>query len=139
MLSQREAAKAWRVGRETLAAKIKAGEVSLASTGLIDPAEMLRVFGEPKPRPAKATAFKAIQGRRNPSEATSRPAPEPPQDQGQAALNGRLEVENEHLKAMLEMKDQHIADLRQALRLLEGPKDQTPRRSLWGRLFREKA
>lgn len=135
MLSQREAAKAWRVGRETLAAKIKSGEISLASTGLIDPAEMLRVFGEPKPRPDKATAFKASQGRRNPSETTSRPAPEPPQDQGQVALNGRLEAENEHLKAIVALHEQHIADLRQALRLLDGPKDQAPRRSLWGRLF----
>lgn len=43
-----EASKNWRVSRATIYNKIKSGELSKSSDGSIDPAEMVRVFGQPK-------------------------------------------------------------------------------------------
>lgn len=135
MLSQREAAQTWRIGRETISAKIKSGELSLTSSQKIDPAEMLRVFGEPKARPLKAS-----QGRRNPSEATqgqrpSRP-PEATQDQGASHPDTtQLQAEIAHLKTLLVEKDARIEDLRGAMRLLTDQRTaEAPSKSFWARL-----
>jgi hypothetical protein len=55
MLTISGAAKQWGIGRETIYRKQRAGELSFATAEppTIDPAEMLRVFGEPKPKPGR--------------------------------------------------------------------------------------
>jgi len=57
-LSISAAARRWGVGRETIYRKKKAGELSFLDTKppTIDPAEMLRVFGEPREKPDKDEA-----------------------------------------------------------------------------------
>lgn len=61
MMSQREAALKWSLGRATIQRAIKDGKLSLTPNKRLDPAEMLRVFGEPRPvsdanpAPPKAT------------------------------------------------------------------------------------
>ena len=140
MLSQREAAQTWRIGRETISAKIKSGELSLTSSQKIDPAEMLRVFGEPKAKPLKASALKASQGRTNPSEATQgqRPSRPPEATQGQGASHPdttQLQAEIAHLKTLLVEKDARIEDLRGAMRLLTDQRTaEAPSKGFWARL-----
>jgi hypothetical protein len=46
----KESAKFAKVSRSTIYAKIASGELSKTSEGLIDTAELLRVFGDPKDR-----------------------------------------------------------------------------------------
>lgn len=46
-LSQREAAKAWGVGRNRLRADIASGKLSVGQEKKIDPAELQRVYGPP--------------------------------------------------------------------------------------------
>jgi hypothetical protein len=53
MLSQREAGSKWHVSRATIQRAIKRGKLSLTPHKTIDPAEMLRVFGEPEPAPSR--------------------------------------------------------------------------------------
>lgn len=98
LMSQREAAQEWGMSRVTIQRAIKAGKLSLTTDKRIDPAEMLRAFGEPLGR---SSANRSI-----------------PENTGESTAQTKvLRAEIEHLKAMLAEKDTHIDDLRQALRL----------------------
>lgn len=123
MLSQREVARSWRVGRTTIQRAIKSGKLSVSADGTLNPSELVRVFGEPKGHPKDRPAI--------PDDATMG------RGVGQDA-EALLRAENEHLKALLAEKDARIADLRQAMTLLAAPKDQASepprRRSFWTRL-----
>lgn len=123
LMSQREAARLWGVGRATLQRSIAAGELSVSSEKLIDPAEMLRVFGEAK-RPAGPAS-----GR--PSEPLGPPAEPPKPDPAQVARIAVLETElaardreNELLRANLE-------DLRSQVRLLTHDQAKAPSKRRW--------
>ncbi len=52
-----EAAREWNISRGTIYRKCKTGEMSRMQDGTIDPAEMVRVFGQPKKKktPKKRT------------------------------------------------------------------------------------
>jgi hypothetical protein len=96
-LSQRQACAQWGVARITLQRAIKEGKVSKDGDGKVDTSEMLRVFGEPKGvaqsqpvEPGKTT---------NPIRETI----------DLAIANGRLQAENEALRAIVSMKDETIA------------------------------
>jgi hypothetical protein len=110
MLSQRQAASEWGVSRVTLQRYIRDGKLSLTPDKSIDPAEMLRAFGEPKNRHSTGTNI--------PSSTTQ-----------STAETKALQAEIEHLKAMLTEKNARIDDLRQALRL--GHDKPAPRRHWW--------
>jgi hypothetical protein len=107
-LSLREAASTWRLGRETLNKAIKSGKLSLTTDKQIDPAEMLRVFGEPRPvlksepRPPKTTL----------------------ETSGlEAAVSGKDEI--------IAAKDEVIAALKQTNLLLTHEHPSSPRRRRW--------
>lgn len=129
MLSQRAAAIAWGVSRATLQRAIKSGKLSVLADGSIEPSEMLRAFGE------------ARNG--SPSHQNS------PLGPASAAAVASLEAQNSSLRMQISAKDIEIAaaeklitvmennleDMRVAMRLIAGPKDQAPQRSLWKKLF----
>lgn len=104
-MSQREAARAWGVSRATLQRYIAAGKLSLTTEKLVDPAEMVRAFGEPK-RPQEP----AQPDRVEPLESTNDPA--------QSQRIAVLEAEISGLRATLAAKDSHIIDLRSQVQLL---------------------
>lgn len=89
ILSQREAARIWGVSRASIQRAISSGKLSLTSDKRIDPAEMVRVFGEPEP---------ARIGPYEPVEST----PEPPQ---LALTVARLEAENAALRELVKRAD----------------------------------
>ena len=66
VLSVSEAARTWRVGRSTLHRMIKEGRISATvqpdSSRGIDSAEMVRVFGEPRPETSPETEGAASEG-----------------------------------------------------------------------------
>jgi hypothetical protein len=104
MLSQREAAAQWGMGRATLQRAIRAGKVSAGEGGRIEVSEMIRAFGEPgSGRPA------------TPHEATPRATDE-------AIENARLKAENEGLRAELAAVRENLTDLRGEILRLTGPK-----------------
>ena len=118
MLSQRRAAQAWGVSRARLQRAINGGKLSVFADGTIDPAEMLRVFGE---------ATGGSQG------GSIEPLGPPPSHPHEKALQAEIQALRATLAAKDEViaaKDRNLEDLRQALKLLEGPS--TPRRSFWG-------
>lgn len=133
MMSHREAAKHWKVSRATIQRAAASGRLSLLADHTIDPAEMVRVFGEPPshPEPPRATGTDTTRGHPEPGEPgvshlvplvtipreATPSRPEPP------AETTRLRLENEHLRTMLAEKDARIDDLRVAMRLLT---DQRP-------------
>lgn len=113
-LSQREAARVWGVSRAMIQRAISAGELSVTGDKLIDPAELLRVFGPAKSRSAE------------PFVPPTEPAgPDP----AQAAQLAALRAENTALRELLEAKDANLADLRSQVRLLTH--DGAPRRRWW--------
>lgn len=121
-LSQREAAQTWGVSRATIQRAIKAGTLS-AVEGRIDPAEMLRVYGEPKSRPASRLG-EPVEPAREPGGAT-------PAQVAQQVAQSRLielETENRMLRERLADKDQHLADLRAQVQLLT---HDAPRKKRW--------
>jgi hypothetical protein len=121
MLSQRRAAQTWGVSRARLQRAINGGILSVSADGTIDPAEMLRVFGE------------AVGGSPSGSvEPLGPPMSHPHETALQAeikALRAALAAKDEVIAA----KDRNLDDLRQALKLLEGPSPPR-RRSLWAKL-----
>lgn len=122
-LSQREAARMWGVGRATLQRAISAGELSVSSDKLIDPAEMLRVYGEPKSRHS-GPAHGAANGPLGPDN-------EPPQMQpAHVAQLALLEANLAARDREVELLKANLDDLRSQVRLLthEGAK---PRRRWW--------
>lgn len=52
-MNKSEASRHWNISRTTIHNKIKNGELSELSDGSIDPAEMSRVFGQPKKKKQK--------------------------------------------------------------------------------------
>jgi hypothetical protein len=102
LLSQREAAAQWGMGRATLQRAIRAGKVSAAEGGRIELSEMLRAFGPARGRPT------------TPDEAAPRATDE-------AAELARLRDKLEALEAVLAAKDETIAAQAAALRLLAAP------------------
>lgn len=111
LLSQREAARAWGVSRATIQRSIARGELSQTSEKRIDPAEMVRVFGEP--------ADPARNRSKEPVEAT----PDPDSEKAQ------LRAEVAALRELLAAKDANLADLRSQVLLLTH--DGAPRRRRW--------
>lgn len=99
LLSQREAARAWGLGRSSIQRAIAAGKLSLTSEKRLDPAEMVRVFGEPG-RPS------------GPLEATSEPPIE------QVARVAQLEAEVRLLRELVQRadaeRDRALADKQRA-------------------------
>lgn len=118
-LSQREAAQRWGVSRATLQRAIKAGDLS-AVEGRIDPAEMLRVYGEPKSRPVGRLG--------EPLESSSEPGGPEPAQVAQSVARSRLtelEAEVQRLRdalaakeALLAAKDENLTDLRSQVLML---------------------
>lgn len=123
MLSQRRAAQAWGISRATLQRAISSGTLSVLPDGTIDPAEMLRAFGEAKGGPV---------GHQNGPLG-------PPLGRGdEMAFQAEIRVLKAQIQAkedLLSAKDRHIEDLSQALRLLAGPPAPAPQMSLLARLF----
>ena len=112
-LTQREAARQWGRGRATIQRAIRAGEITPDSDGLIDVADLLRVFG-----PAQVRASGPLE-----------PPPEPAApDPAQVARLAALEAENVALRALLDAKDANLADLRGQVRMLT---HEAPRRRRW--------
>lgn len=114
MLSQREAATQWHLSRVTIQRAIKAGKLSLTPDKRIDPAEMLRVFGEPEPVRAGSSV---------PPETTH-------DTSGLEAELAVLRAENAGLKATVEATRETIDVLKQSLALLGHDK---PSRRWWQR------
>jgi hypothetical protein len=117
-LSQREAARQWAVGRATLQRAIRAGKLTPDNAGLIDPADLLRVFGEPG-------ASRII----GPPKTTL----EPP---GSEVEIVRLRAELEAARALLAEKDAVISAKNEtiaAMRLLtyNPPPSMTPQKRRW--------
>lgn len=119
LLSMREAARRWGVSRATLQRHISAGKLSQSTdadgTKGIDPAEMVRVYGEPG-RPQAGPV--------EPGEAAPAAAVE------QAAKMARLEAEVSGLRDLVVEKDRRIADLQNAVQLL-GHDGHSKGRSWW--------
>lgn len=103
LLSQREAAAQWGMGRATLQRAIRAGKVSVGEGGRIELSEMLRAFGPARGRPS------------TPDEATPRATDE-------AIENARLKAENEGLRAELAAVRENLTDLRAEVLRLTAPK-----------------
>lgn len=89
-ISISEAARRWGVGRETIYRKQRAGELSFATTEppTIDGSEMLRVFGEPKPKRDKGAG-------------------------GDPVLMARVEAERDQLKAEADRLRAELATAKQ--------------------------
>lgn len=111
-----DAAKQWGVSRTTIYQKIKDGELSRGADKQIDPAEMLRVFGEPA-----VTERTEQQQHKTISKQVSTIA-----EQEIAALSHQLELErlnNSHLqqqiKTLNSMIEQYQAQVRQLSNLLD--------------------
>ena len=113
-LSHREAARAWGVSRATIQRAVKSGKLSLTPEKTIDPAEMVRVYGEPASRPESRQIVPSEAGVSHPESAL-------------------LRAENEHLKALLAQKEQNLEDLRRAMALLTHERPSEPRRRWWQR------
>lgn len=109
LLSQREAAREWGIGRTTIQRAISDGKLSLTGQKLIDPSEMLRAFGEPR-RPHGPD--------HGPSQSPDKATLVAPPDPAQISRIAVLEAELAGLKATLAAKDSHIEDLRGQVRLL---------------------
>jgi hypothetical protein len=129
LLSQREAARAWSIPWTTYRRKVQAGELSIGADKRVDPAEMVRVFGEPRP------------SSNGPVGTSIGPADE-------AAEVAQLKARLTAVEAMLEAKDMVIVAQGQtieaqaaALRLLAAPPaeptpEPTPEPGLWAAIKR---
>lgn len=100
-----EAAKRWKVGRATIYRKLDAGELSgsdLPDGGRgVDTSELQRVFGLIRFTDALTDDLRQAA------------------DAVKVTADEVLRRENEHLRALLEVKNEHIESLKQAMRLLE--------------------
>lgn len=116
MLSQREAAQRWHTSRAAIQRAIKAGKLSLTPDKTIDPAEMVRVFGEPSRAPSRPT---------EPHEATPRATRDEAKIAELEAEIVRLrqfEIERAALAATVAAQAANLADLRaQVLQLTHEP------------------
>jgi hypothetical protein len=116
-LSQREAAAAWHVSRATIQRYIRAGKLARTPDKSIDPAEMVRVFGEPKAAKLESAGPDRI----------------PLLEAEMAGLRRELAIRIEQLDERAAI----IEDLRSSLRRLAPPDPPAPtvEPSLWQRLF----
>jgi hypothetical protein len=116
-LSKREAARRWSKARATIDRDVVSGKLSLTADKLIDPAEMIRVYGEPKSQ----------QGRQRPE--ASEPDEAAPKTAEKANETMALEVKLQVALSQLELEraererertqlQQNLADLRSQLQLL---------------------
>lgn len=118
LMSQREAARRWGLGRVTIQRAISAGKLSVTAEKLIDPAEMVRAFGEPKPAQSRPET---------PDVASHEPTQEPVH---LAVTIARLEAENAALRDLVQRADaERDRALDTVQRLLAH--DGTPRRRWW--------
>lgn len=125
-LSQRQAAQTWNVSRASIQRAIKAGKLSQTTDKLIDPSEMLRVFGEPsqpKDRPEE------------PQEPQAPPSYE--------AIIAALEADKAGLEKVIEAQAANLADLRAQVLMLAHertppeapPPEKTTKPGFWKRLI----
>lgn len=112
-MSQREAATQWHLSRATIQRAIKAGKLSLTTDKTIDPAEMLRVFGEPSRSGA---------GSKEPPGTI----PEPALSAGVNPKDARIA----ELEATVTAQAKHIESLDRAMQLL-GVDRALPKRRWW--------
>ena len=116
MLTQREAAQRWGIPWTTFRRAVKAGKVSIGADKRVDPAEMLRAFGEPMER--------AVIGTNGPV-GTSLAHPDSARLTALEIENAALRAERDGLRELVSSKDETIA----AMRLLTH--DTTPRKRRW--------
>lgn len=109
-MSQREAAERWHVSRATMQRAIKSGKLSAtrseAKEWQIDPAEMLRVFGPARSRPAE------------PHEPPREPTSIVSEGPDLKAEVARLQLELAWKDQLMQQQRSQIEDLRTAMRLL---------------------
>lgn len=114
-LSKREAARQWGKARATIDRDVASGKLSLTGDKLIDPAEMLRVYGEPKGQQGRPKA-EASEPEKATPEATEKTTEI-------MALQAKLQVAEAMLAAkddLLAAKDELLASKEQTLSALEG-------------------
>jgi hypothetical protein len=121
-LSLREAASTWRLGRETLNKAIKSGKLSLTTDKQIDPAEMLRVFGEPRP---------VLKSEPRPPKTTLETSGLEAEIAGLKATLAGLEAAVSGKDEIIAAKDEVIAALKQTNLLLTHEHPSSPRRRRW--------
>jgi len=113
IVSISEAARRTGKSRKTIQRYVADGRMSMSQTDAgtkgIDTSELIRVFGEMS-RPSSASSHETVSRLGAPNVAD---------------ILATVQAENLALRAELKAKDENLADLRQSLRLLEGPK---PRR-----------
>lgn len=112
LLTQREAARVWSIPWTTFRRKVQSGELSIGADKRVDPAEMVRVFGEPRPSTTDPNGpSKTI----DPFEFYRH------NEQLLKAQKDMLQAEIEGLRAVIAAKDETIAAQAAALRLLAAP------------------
>ena len=122
-LSQREAATRWGIGRTQIGRDIKAGKLSLTRDKRIDVAEMVRVYGEPKP------VTEPAQGQPTEPDVTPQNRPEPVTDAVRVML---LQAELEAARSIIERQDKVIDRLgRQVDQLLLPHEKPSPKKRGW--------
>lgn len=118
LLTQREAARVWSIPWTTFRRKVQSGELSIGADKRVDPAEMVRVFGEPRPSTTDPNGpSKTI----DPFEFYRH------NEQLLKAQKDMLQAENDGLRAVIAAKDETIRTQADALLRLTAPKaDATP-------------
>lgn len=130
-LSKREAARQWGKARATIDRDVASGKLSLTPDKLIDPAEMIRVYGEPKGGQQGRSKAEASE----PDEAT----PEATQKAtGIMALEAKLKVAEAMLEKEKEERARERADLQRnidtlttAMQLLGHDRAPDPKKKRW--------
>lgn len=122
IISISEAARRYKMGRQTIRKRINNGELSASvmdggAPGL-EVSELIRVFG---PIPGEP-------GTSQPLESASTTT----LDQASQVAMVRLEAENAALRAQVAAQDANLADLRQAMRLIEHKQEAQPEKAKRG-------
>lgn len=115
-LSQREAARIWGVSRASIQRAISSGKLSRTTDKLIDPAEMMRVFG---PAPSR------------PNEPLVPPNEPPAQDVAQLAQLAALRAENSALRELVQRADAERDRALETVQRLLAHETGAKRRSWW--------
>lgn len=117
-MSQREAARVWGIPRITLQRAVTDGKISLTGDKKIDPAEMVRFFGEP----------------RKPDEPARKIQLRPDEPPALGVENARLQAENAALRELVKRADAERDRALDMVRLLTHEKsaqEPAPRRRWW--------
>ena len=108
-----DAAKLAKVDRSTIHRYIKSGKLSAVNDQggrkMLDAAELKRVFANFSPPESDVQQADVLQ-----------------LQQSATLENSQLKAENQHLRTMLQQKDEHIVDLRSSIRLLEYHRESAP-------------